>query len=318
MMNSMKIRKPNSTTRSLLATAAIVFGLVVGSGRLAAASTQLEVGSDPGGFDSARVIGPVQQATAITADDHPEVFAGADKARDSFGFPVGVKKVGRHVHDGYQKADYDEVSEVTADGQPLALTQFDNSGRLTAAVRFDMGTAFGARVGGDGAVKAAQRGLSASGLVVAGQARTDSNPSDGGWDVHWNRVADGLAVRGDEVRVHLWSDGRIQTVGRAEHTLAAAPAQRLSQSEARKAATRQLDQWSANGGAGYTVTGMDVEWVGPNAAFDASKLNDAAAPYRMSWVVNVKPTGPSAGYVSLITLYVDAETGSVIGGDVVE
>jgi len=318
MMNSMKTHQPYSATRSLLATAAIVFGLIVGSGQLAAASTQPEAGSDRAGIDSARVISPVQEATAITADDHPQVFAGADKARDGFGFPVGVKKVGRHVHDGYQKVDYDEVSEVAADGQPLALTQFDSSGRLTAAARFDLGTVSGARIGGDGAVKAAQRGLNASGLTVAGQARTDSSASDGGWDVHWDRVADGLAVRGDEVRVHLWSDGRIQTVGRAEHPLAAAPSQRLSQLEARTAATRQLSQWSVNSGAQFSVTGMEIQWVGPNAAFDATKLNDAAAPYRMAWVVNVKPTGSRADYVSLITLYVDAENGSVIGGDVVE
>jgi hypothetical protein len=50
----------------------------------------------------------------------------------------------------------------------------------------------------------------------------------------------------------------------------------------------------------------------------ASKLNTAPAPYRLSWVVNVKPTGEAADYIRLITLYVDAGDGTVIGGDVVE
>jgi hypothetical protein len=80
----------------------------------------------------------------------------------------------------------------------------------------------------------------------------------------------------------------------------------------------QLDQWSSQGSVRYTVTDMDLEWVGPNAAFDASKLNTAPAPYRLSWVVNVKPTGEAADYIRLITLYVDAGNGTIIGGDVVE
>jgi hypothetical protein len=318
MVNKMQSHKSFSATRSLFAAAAIVVGLALGSGGLTAASTQLSVGPDSVGVDSERVVGPVQDATVITADDHPQVFVGADKARDSFGFPVGVKKIGRHVRDGYQKSDYDEVAEVGANGQTLSLTQFDDSGRLMTAVRFDTAASQIARVTGDVAVKVAQHGLAASGLSVTGQARMDSNSTDGGWDVHWDRVAEGLTVRGDEVRAHVWADGRIQTVARVEHALASAPTRSLSQTDARKAATRQLDQWSGSAGTGYTVTGLDIEWVGPNAAFDATKLNDAPAPYRMAWVVNAKPTGESADYIRLVTLYVDAGNGTVIGGDVVE
>ena len=81
--------KSLTTGRSLLAAVAIVSGLVVGTGQLTAASTQLEVGPASGGVDSMRVVGPGVEATVITADDHPQVFAGADKARDGLGFPVG-------------------------------------------------------------------------------------------------------------------------------------------------------------------------------------------------------------------------------------
>jgi len=314
----MKSRKSVSATRPLLAAAAIVLGLAISSGSLTAASSPLSVGPDQVGVDSARVVGPVQNEEVITADDNPEVFARADKARDAFGFPVGVKKVGRHVHDGFLNSNYDEVSEVGSKGQPLALTQFDGSGRLTAAVRFDIAAPPAVRITGDAAMKTAQRGLTASGLTVIGQARTDSNVADGGWEVHWDRTAEGLAVRGDETRVHLWADGRIQTVAKVEHQLAPAPARRLSQPDARNVVARQLDQWSGKGGVRYTVADMDLEWVGPNAAFDASKLNTAPASYRLAWVVNVKPTGEAADYIQLITLYVDAGDGTVIGGDVVE
>jgi hypothetical protein len=63
---------------------------------------------------------------------------------------------------------------------------------------------------------------------------------------------------------------------------------------------------------------MDLEWVGPNAAFDPSKLDATPAPYRLAWVANVKPSGPVAQSVRLITLYIDAGDGTVLGGDVVE
>ena len=314
----MQSRNSILSTRSLLAAAAIVVGLAIGSSSLIAAGSQLSVGPEQVEVDSARVVGPLLKETAITADDHPEVFTRAEKARDGFGFPVGAKKVGRHVHDGSQNSDYDQVSEVGSNGQPLAMTQFDGSGRLTAAVRFDTIGSPAVRITGTTATKMAQRGLAASGLTVIGQARTDSNAVDGGWDVQWARAAEGTTVRGDETKVHLWADGRIQTVARVEHQLAPAPTRRLSQPEARIVVDRQLDQWSGNRGVRYTVTDMALEWVGPNAAFDASKLNAAPDPYRLAWVVNVKPSAEAADYIRLITLYVDAGDGTVIGGDVVE
>jgi hypothetical protein len=61
-----------------------------------------------------------------------------------------------------------------------------------------------------------------------------------------------------------------------------------------------------------------MEWVGPNAAFDTSKLGQAPEPYRLAWVANVKPSGAAADGITLITLFVDAGDGTIIGGDVVE
>ena len=54
--------KSLTTGRSLLAAVAIVSGLVVGTGQLTAASTQLEVGPASGGVDSMRVVGPGVEA----------------------------------------------------------------------------------------------------------------------------------------------------------------------------------------------------------------------------------------------------------------
>ena len=68
----------------------------------------------------------------------------------------------------------------------------------------------------------------------------------------------------------------------------------------------------------YAIQGMNLEWVGPNAAFDPAKVGATNEPYRLAWVANVQPSGSIADVVRLITLYVDAGDGTVIGGDVVE
>ncbi|MGA3056559.1 MAG: hypothetical protein ABSE70_00770 [Candidatus Limnocylindrales bacterium] len=305
--------------KTVLAVAVVVVGLVVTADRIVATSTggsDIEVGA--GGANNSKVSQPVQTATVITADDRPDVFNRAAAARDALGFPVGARRTGKHVRDSYRPTDYDEVEEVDGAGQTLALTQFDPAGRLISAVRFDLPSASSPKVGMDAATKSATRGISASGVAVAGQYRADANPVLDGWDVHWDRSQDGYKVRGDETRVHVWPDGRIQSVAHVEHQLAAAPGQCLGIDDAKKVVTGQFDRWFAGRGSGYEVQQMNLEWVAPNAAFDAAKLSAPPAPYRLAWVANVKPSGVAADYVSLVTLYVDAGDGTVLGGDVVE
>jgi hypothetical protein len=295
----------------------VVLGLGLSTGQLTAASfTASGVGTT--GAEAARAGQPVVTDTVLTADDSPQVFARAAAARDALGFPVGAKRSGRHVKDGFQSSAYDEVAEVGASGQPLAVTQFDGDGRLLAAVRFDTPPGLGAKATSESAMKAAQRGLAATGLAVGGGARIDANTLTGGWDVHWDRVENGYAVRGDETRVHVWQDGRIQSLARVEHELAAAPGRALGTAEAQQSVAQQLGAWSSGNDSTYTVEGMDMEWVGPNAMFDPTTVAAPQAPYRLAWVANIKPSDPAAGYVRLITLYVDAGDGTVIGGDIVE
>ena len=311
--------KTSGAVKAVLAAAVVVFGLAATADRMVATSSG---GSNTvvgvGGVDGAKVGPPVVTATVINADDSPDVFRRAASARDAFGFPVGAKRTGKHVHDTYRPTDYDEVEEVDGTGQPLALTQFDPTGRLVAAVRFDRPFATSPKIDRDAATKAATTGLSASGVAVAGQYQADADPVLGGWNVHWDRSQDGFKVRGDETRVHVWPDGRIQSVARVEHPLTAAPAERLGIDDAKKVVNGQFDRWFAGRGSSYAVQQMSLEWVGPNAAFDAAKLSAAPAPYRLAWVANVKPSGVAAGYVSLVTLYVDAANGTILGGDVVE
>lgn len=303
--------------RTLVAAAAVVLGLAMSTGQLTAASL-IGDSSSSANVDPAMVRQPATTETTLYEDSSPDVFTRAARTRDAIGFPSGSRRSGRHVQDGLRKSDYDEVAELDSAGQPVSMTQFDTDGLLIAAIRFDAPPSLGARVPSDAATRSAQRGLSATGIAVGGQARIDANDIVGGWDVHWGRVQDGFSVRGDEARVHIWQDGRIGSVARLEHKLAAAPARLLSEGDARVVVTRQMESWFSGSGSSYAVQEMKVQWVGPNAAFDPSKLDAAPEPFRLAWVVNVKPTGPASDYVQLITLYVDAGNGKVVGGDVVE
>jgi hypothetical protein len=315
-VSAVKSIKSISAIRALIVAGAVVLGLAVSTGQLTAAT--VTVGTPSGDDYAAMVRQPSTVATTIYEDSRPDVFARHGKARDAFGFPVGSKRAGRHVHDGYQNLDYDEVSEVDSAGKTVSMTQFGLDGQLVAAMRFDTQPVQLTRATGDAAVRAALRSLTSVGMQVGGDARATENDISGGWDVSWHRVEDGIAVRGDETRVHVWHDGRIQSAARVAHQLAAAPGGRLGQTEARQAVDRQMNAWLTDKQSGYSVGAMDVQWVGPNAAFDPSKLNAAPAPYRMAWVVNVKPSGAAVDYVQLITLFIDAGDGSIIGGDVVE
>lgn len=313
----MKTTKSKTVVRTLIAGGAVVFGLAFSTGQMAATSTgETDRAADV--LLAPRAVQPSITETVLNADSRPDVFARAGAARDALGFPQGSSRTGKHVHDGYRGLDYDEVSDVDAAGQPVALTQFDARGHLVDAVRFDPPSAIGAKVTGDAATKTAQHGLAVSGISVAGQPETDTDQVAGGWNVHWSRTQSGLPVRGDEARVHIRPDGRIQSVAQVEHSLAPAPARRLGQAEAQQAVSKQFDAWFADKGSGYTVQGLALEWVGPNAAFDETKLGAAPEPYRLAWVANVKPTGLASDYLSLITVYVDAGNGTIIGGDVVE
>ena len=298
--------------KPFLAVAAVVLGLAATSGPLTAAGFTKDVSGSPG-FPASRLGQGAVTDTALYADDSPDVFA-----RDALGFPAGAARSGRHVKDGLQDAEYDEVADLDSAGQPISLTQFDGRGRLVTAVRFDLPPGLSAKVTSDQASKAAQGVLARSGLTPSGKARVEANPVAGGWDVHWPRIEAGFPVRGDETSLHVWQDGRVQSVARVEHQLSTLPSKRLGQADAHDVVTHQFDAWFAGRGSGYSVQNMDLQWVEPNAAFDPSKVGAPPTPYRLAWVADATPSGAAAEVIRQITLYVDAGNGTVIGGDVVE
>jgi hypothetical protein len=311
LMNKLPALKVAATT------AIVAVALAVSGGQLMAAAIATPA-PQPGPLVAAPAGPGVTLETVLLANDRPELFARSGSVRDALGFTKGVTRNGRHVHDGLQNSDYDEVAEIDAAGHATSLAQFDAAGNLVTAVRFDGAPKGAVKLTADAATKTAQRTVAAAGMSPSGVARTEANDVAGGWDIHWDRTQSGFKVRGDETSVHLWQDGRLQSVAHVEHSLAAAPAAPLGRAEALAVVTRQCDAWFSANGSGYSVQATELQWVGPNAAFDAQKLGAAVEPYRLAWVVNVKPSGVAAESARLVTLFVDAGNGSVIGGDVVE
>jgi hypothetical protein len=246
------------------------------------------------------------------------VLARSSKTTAQLGFPVGVARTAKHVRDGFENAEYDEVAELNAAGRVIALTQFDASGALRLAARLDNPRLTGPKITDEQAARAAQRSALAAGLAVGQPTATEADTATGGWIAHWARFSNGIPVRGDETRVLIWPDGRTQSVARVEHNLAPAPAQPLARDKASEVATRNLDHWFAGRKSGYAMAGLSLEWVEPNAAFDPSRLGATSSSYRLAWVVQAKPAGDAAAYMWLMTLYIDASNGSLIGGDFVE
>ena len=301
----------------MLASAAVSC-LVIAAGHVAVADSTVRKAVPNSAVVDQAPLPPKRVETPLTADHNPGVFARAGKTRDALGFPAGVNRTGRHVKDGFQKTEYDEVDEVDASGQPVSITEFDASGRLTVAVRLDKPGLKAARVSGDAAGKSAQRALAAAGLTAAGTPKVEASGSSDGWDVSWARASGTVPVRGDETRVRLWSDGRVESVAHVEHSLAPEPARRIDVAAARQVASRTATGWFASRGSGYKLESIDLQWVGPNGAFDPNSTVDTQASYRLAWVANVKPSGAAAEYLRLVTVFIDVEDGSIIGGDVIE
>jgi hypothetical protein len=254
----------------------------------------------------------------LDARSSPSVFAHASSARDALGFPVGAGRAARHVKDTFQHAEYDEVDELDAGGNPISLTQFETSGRLRVAVRLDRSSRPATRITSDSASQVAQQGAVSAGLPIGGPRHIDTDVATDGWTVRWDRTQDGIAVRGDETRVQVRPDGSIQSLARIEHQLAAGPAQRIDIGKARQIVDRQAEKWFTTAGSGYSVDKMDVEWVAPNDNFQSGQSADPQQTYRLAWVANAKPSGPAAEHTWLVTVYIDAGDGSLLGGDVVE
>jgi hypothetical protein len=286
---------------------------------LAVAAAALLVGG-PSGPD-AGVAGDRYRAGEAATER--TVLAGDDAARArtrgltharALGLPVGTATEAARVEDRFAGTVLDEVVTTDARGRRLGIVRTDAAGRLASAVRLGWRAATGARVEAAGAVSRASALAAAAGLPRGGTPAA-TPLADGGWRVTWGRVADGIPVRGDGTGVTLFADGSFHAAARQERALAPAPAVPLTRAVAEQIAGERLGDILGAERGNARLVGARLAWVAPNGAFDASAPDAPDPVLRLAWVVEARTSGTLSERLQALELYLDADDGALIGGD---
>lgn len=244
----------------------------------------------------------------------------AARTASILGLPAATRRTATRVADEFGGRTYDEVTEYDAGDRLVSLQRFDVGGRLLAAVRFGWRSAGGAALAGETAVRQRAERLAVTlGLAPGGVPRVVTAPSGAGWTVAWDRTVDGVAVPGDGLRIQLWPDGSVHGLSRSERALADRPAGLLDAARARSLAEAQLGTWFGGDARGHmAISGLSLAWVPPNDTFAPAGPDAPGAVLRLAWVVRAGASGPLAESLRALEIYLDAGTGAVIGGDILE
>jgi len=261
--------------------------------------------------------GPVTDRTPVTPDRAASTLALAAASRSRLGLPEPATQRVERVVDRFAGTTYDEVTASDSAGQTLHLERFDTGGRLIGAVAFGWQATGGTPVANAAAARARGNRLAADlGLDASGTPDVRQGPDNTGWTLTWPRVVDGVPVMGDGVRVDLWSDGRMHAVVRTERSLAARPSVTLDEATARDRATATLATMFGSRSSQVRISTLGLGWIAPNNAFNPTGPDAPAATLRLAWVVEARTSGELADTLRAVKLYLDAGTGTLLGGDV--
>jgi hypothetical protein len=279
--------------------------LVTGLARPADASDPYVAGGD------ATLISRLSDARAASAADR------ASRHERVLGLTRTVSRTVDRVTDRRGQRTFDEVTGLDDRGRPVEVLRYATDGRLIAASRLGWQPGTGpALVAATDAIQAADRLARSLGIAPTGRAVADGRGANG-WNVRWGRVADGVPVPGDGLRVQLWSDGSFHGLAVSEHDLAAAPAATIPASAAATRVGTLLDRWiPAADRAAARIVSSSLAWVAPNDTFESARPDAPADVRRLGWVVTVRSTGSLAGTLRGLEVWIDAGDGSLLGGDV--
>jgi hypothetical protein len=231
------------------------------------------------------------------------------------GLPAGTASV-RHVAEAFEPVTYDEVTMADARGRQVSLVRLAPDGTLALAARLGL-HANGRPVDEAAAIGRARTIARQAGVGSLGRAAANASHGSGGWIVSWPRLVDGVPVRGDGVRVGLWSDGTLHSVSRAERPLAARPAFLSDAARATAAAAAFVSRRFGPNARTLTALAPTLAWVQPNDTWDASRA-DPAAPARIAWVIQYRAGEPLAERIAAVEMWLDAASLELVGGDVAE
>lgn len=261
--------------------------------------------------------GPVTDRTPVAPDRAAAALALAAAFRSHVGLPEPATSRVERVVDRFDGTAYDEVTASDGAGQALHLARFDARGRLVGAVAFGWQAAGGPPLANAAAAHARGDRLAADlGLQPSGTPDVRRSPDDTGWTLTWPRLVDGVPVVGDGVRVDLWPDGRMHAIVRTERPLAPRPSATLDEATARIRATTAIGTIFGTRSGQVRIASLGLAWVAPNSAFDPAGPDAPGATLRLAWVVEARTSGDLADGLRAVKLFLDAGTGTLVGGDV--
>jgi hypothetical protein len=253
----------------------------------------------------------------VTADDTAQAQVRGRDVAAALGLPGVGQRVERH-HDAFEHRTYDEVTSVDVAGRAVAIVRLDLDGSVGLAVALGWHPSGGRALDGPAAARRAEELARAAGLSPAGRPMARPSAGAGGWSIAWPRTVDGVVVRGDGLRIALWSDGAFHGLTRTERPLASAPVRQIGVADARRLATALAGSIAGESAGDLRVVAVERVWIAPNDAFGGPRLDAPAETLRLAWAVRLDATGPLADRVRSLEIWLDAGDGRLLGGDVVE
>ncbi|HLQ47764.1 MAG TPA: hypothetical protein VK233_02240 [Candidatus Dormibacteraeota bacterium] len=261
--------------------------------------------------------GPSSRAVALDRTSSDRALGRALDVSRALGLG-GTRQTVARLDDRFDHRIYDEVVSYDAHGREVALTRLDTNGALLLAIRLGWAPVSGRPVAAAAAADKAAAIAGAAGLPVVGVADVHQSQGAGGWVIRWPRLVDGVPVRGDGVRVTVWSDGSFHAVSREERQLAVRPASVMSAAAARSIAARIVAARFAASADALSVVAVEQSWVAPNDTWDPARPDAPDATLRLAWVVRLESSGALAERMRMLEFWLDAGDGVLIGGDIVE
>ncbi len=286
-------------------------------GGLAVAGLLLVGGSVGQAADPFVAGGRSTRSLPAPADELARARARGQAVVAALGLPGVTQRVERQ-QDLFEHRTFDEVTALDAGGREVAIARLELDGSVAMAVSLGWRPSGGAALDGPAAERRAFGLAHAAGVPLAGRPTVGRSAGAGGWSVAWTRTVDGVAVRGDGVRIALWPDGSFHGLTRSERPLAPAPARQLGAAEARRAAVAVVATRLAGAAGDLSIVAAERAWVAPNDAFGGPRLDAPAETLRLAWAVQLAASGSLADRLRAVEVWIDAGDGHVLGGDVVE
>jgi hypothetical protein len=236
----------------------------------------------------------------------------------ALGIPAPADAAAERQLDRLEAATFDDVTFRDGRGRPTLLVRLRDDGSLRHLARLDAPDPAARPMPEAGVPARASTVARAAGLRAAGTPTVAADASSG-WAVAWPRVEDGVPVLGDGTWVRLDPDGSVRSVASTASALAPRPPVTVAEADARRIAERELDRLiDPAARTDVHVAGARLAWVAPNDTFEPARPDAPEPVRRLAWVVRAVASGAAADGLRGLELDIDAGTGRLLGGDILE